>query len=231
MRILLVEDERLLRMQLQDVLSERGESVDAAANGEIGLEYGLQYPFDIAIIDLGLPGISGIEVIRTLRDKGKTFPILILTARNRWQDKVEGLEAGADDYLVKPFHVEELLARLKAMHRRVTGWGETCLNSGELLLNLSTQQISLATHAIKLTAYEYRLLEYFMMHPGQVISKLELTEYLYQQDFDRDSNVLEVLIGRLRRKLHENAEYYIETLRGKGYRFAQPVKQVQADGQ
>ena len=229
MRILFVEDERLLRMQLNDILNEKGYSVDAAANGEIGLEYGLQYPFDIAIIDLGLPGLSGIELIRTLRERGKTFPILILTARNRWQDKVEGLEAGADDYLVKPFHVEELLARVKALLRRVTGWGETCLTSAELNLHLASQQLSVNGEDVKLTAYEYKLLEYFMLHPAQVISKLELTEYLYEQDFDRDSNVLEVLIGRLRRKLNSNAEYYIETLRGKGYRFSQAVTQIQKD--
>jgi len=229
MRILLVEDERLLRLQLQDILSEKGDSLDAAANGEIGLEYGLQYPFDVAIIDLGLPDMSGIELIRNLRDKGKTFPILILTARNRWQDKVEGLEAGADDYLVKPFHVEELLARIKALHRRVTGWGESCYCSDQLRLHLASQKLFVNDDEIKLTAYEYKLLEYFMLHPSQVISKLELTEYLYQQDFDRDSNVLEVLIGRLRRKLHSDAEHYIETLRGKGYRFSQPVKQMQTE--
>jgi len=229
MRILLVEDERVLRMQLQDILAQKGDSLDAAPNGEIGLEYGLQYPFDLAIIDLGLPGLSGIELIRQLRDKGKTFPILILTARNRWQDKVEGLEAGADDYLVKPFHVEELLARIKALHRRVTGFGESVLSCGDLRLHLASQQLSILDQEIKLTAYEYKLLEYFMLHPAQIISKLELTEYLYQQDFDRDSNVLEVLIGRLRRKLHADAEHYIETLRGKGYRFSQAVKQLAAE--
>jgi len=229
MRILLVEDERLLRMQLHDILTEKGESVDAAANGEIGLEYGLQYPFDLAIVDLGLPDLSGIQVIRNLRDKGKTFPILILTARNRWQDKVEGLEAGADDYLVKPFHVAELLARVKALHRRVTGFAESCISSEQLCLQLATQRLSINGEEVKLTAFEYKLLEYFMLHPGQIISKLELTEYLYQQDFDRDSNVLEVLIGRLRRKLHSDAEYFIETLRGKGYRFSKTVKQTQMD--
>jgi len=229
MRILLVEDERVLRQQLLDILGAKGDSVDAAANGEIGLEYGLQYPFDMAVIDLGLPGISGIELIRGLRNKGKTYPILILTARNRWQDKVEGLEAGADDYLVKPFHVEEFLARIKALHRRVTGFKESCLSSENLSLHLATQQLTIDNQEIKLTAFEYRLLEYFMLHPAQIISKLELTEYLYEQDFDRDSNVLEVLIGRLRRKLHNDAEHFIETLRGKGYRFAKTVNQVQAE--
>jgi two-component system response regulator PhoP len=226
MRILLVEDEQVLRTQLQEFLSTKDFLIDPAPNAEIGLEYGLQYPIDVAIIDLGLPGMSGFELIRALRSRGKRFPILILTARDRWQDKVEGLDAGADDYMVKPFHIEELCARIHALHRRVVGWGENCLQSGDIQLYLASQRVEVRQQELKLTAYEYKLLEYFMTHPAQIISKMELTEFLYQQDFDRDSNVLEVLIGRLRKKIDPQAERYIETLRGKGYRFCADVVQL-----
>jgi two-component system response regulator PhoP len=172
-------------------------------------------------VDLGLPGLSGIELIRRLRDEGRSFPILILTARGRWQDKVEGLEAGADDYLVKPFHVEELLARLNALLRRASGWTSPVLECGPIALDTRRQTVQVEGVPVELTAYEYKVLEYLMLHAGQVVSKTELTEHIYDQDYDRDSNVLEVFVGRLRRKLDPHNRYTpIETLRGRGYRLA-----------
>jgi len=219
-KILVVEDEADLRHQLRTQLSDRGYSINVAADGEEGLYYGLEYPLDLAVIDIGLPKLSGVDVIRRLRADGKTFPILILTARGDWQDKVEGLEAGADDYLVKPFHLEELLARLNALIRRSTGHSSPIIESGPIQLNIARQSVSLAGEAVELTAYEYKVLEYLMLHRGEVISKTALTEHIYDQDFDRDSNVLEVFIGRLRRKLDPDGRIKpIETLRGRGYRF------------
>lgn len=220
MKILVVEDEAELRHQLQTQLGDRGYSIDVAADGEEGLYYGQEYPLDLAVIDLGLPKLSGVDLIRRLRAEGKAFPILILTARGDWQDKVEGLEAGADDYLVKPFHLEELLARLSALIRRSAGLSSPVIESGPIQLNIARQSLSLAGKAVELTAYEYKVLEYLMLHRGEVISKTELTEHIYDQDFDRDSNVLEVFVGRLRRKLDpEGCIKPIETLRGRGYRF------------
>lgn len=220
MRILVIEDEASLREQLLTRFREDGYAVDAAADGEEGLYLGSEFPFDVAVVDLGLPKLSGIEVIQRLRAAGKTFPILILTARGRWQEKVEGLEAGGDDYLVKPFHMEELLARIKVLLRRAAGWSQPVLRCGPVALDTVSQQVSVHGQAVDLTAYEYNLLEYLMLHNGEVVSKAELTEHLYDQDFDRDSNVLEVLVGRLRRKLDpEGVLQPIETLRGRGYRF------------
>jgi two-component system response regulator PhoP len=219
MRVLVVEDEETLREQLQARLKKEGYSVDAAGDGEDGYYLGREYPFDLAVIDLGLPKLSGIELIRRLRGEGRGFPILILTARGNWQDKVEGLEAGADDYLVKPFHMEELLARLNALLRRSAGYSSPVIENGPLRLNTATQAVSVDGEEVSLTAYEYKVLEYLMLHPGKVISKTELTEHIYDQDFDRDSNVLEVFIRRLRRKLDPEGELQpIETLRGRGYR-------------
>jgi len=219
MRILVVEDEDLLRAQLADRLKQEGYAVEQAPDGEEGLYLGEELPMDLAIIDLGLPGISGIELIRRLRAAGKDFPILILTARGNWQDKVEGLEAGADDYVVKPFHVEEVLARLNALLRRSAGFSQPVLTFGPVRIDTSGQQVGLNGAAVELTAYEYKVLEYLALHAGQVVSKTELTEHLYEQDYDRDSNVLEVFVGRLRRKLDpENSLKPIETLRGRGYR-------------
>ncbi|MEO5343369.1 MAG: response regulator transcription factor [Gammaproteobacteria bacterium SHHR-1] len=219
MRVLLIEDERALSQQLQAQLQARGHVVDCAYDGEEGLYMGRDYPLDIAVIDLGLPGINGISLIRQLRAAGKTFPILILTARDSWRDKVEGLEAGADDYLVKPFNLQELLARLAALLRRSSGWTSPLIRCGPLCLNHTEQSVSLHDRPVELTAYEYRLLAYLMLNAGKVVSKLELTEHIYEQDFDRDSNVLEVLIGRLRRKLDADGSLKpIETLRGRGYR-------------
>lgn len=221
MRILVIEDEEQLRTQLSEQLKKSGYVVDMAENGEVGLYKGSEYPVDIAVIDLGLPKMSGIEVIRELRKEGLKFPILILTARDRWQDKVEGLEAGGDDYLVKPFHVEELLARINALLRRTAGWTKPVQNFGTLTLDMGAQEVFISGKTIELTAYEYRLLEYLILHAGKVISKTELTEHIYDQDFDRDSNVIEVFIGRLRKKLDpDNQNGIIETLRGRGYRFA-----------
>lgn len=220
MRILVIEDEASLREQLLTRFREDGYAADAAADGEEGLYLGSEFPFDVAVVDLGLPKLSGIEVIQRLRAAGKTFPILILTARGRWQEKVEGLEAGGDDYLVKPFHMEELLARIKVLLRRAAGWSQPVLSCGPVALDTVSQQVSAQGQTVDLTAYEYNLLEYLMLHNGEVVSKAELTEHLYDQDFDRDSNVLEVLVGRLRRKLDpEGVLQPIETLRGRGYRF------------
>ncbi len=220
MRILLVEDERQIRDQVTQQLQNQNLTVDAASDGDEGLFLGLEHPYDVAIIDLGLPKLSGIEVIQKLRENNVDFPILILTARGRWQDKVEGLEAGADDYLVKPFHFEELSARLNALARRASGWASASLQCGSICLNPSSQDVTNNDSPVELTAYEYRLLHYMMLHAGEVLSKSELTEHIYEQDHDRDSNVIEVFIKRLRNKLDPDKTINpIETLRGRGYRF------------
>jgi two-component system response regulator PhoP len=221
MRVLVVEDEAVLREQLVTQLRQHGYAVDAAADGDEGLYAGSEYACDAGIIDLGLPGLSGMELIRRLRDQGREFPILILTARGRWEDKVEGLAAGADDYLVKPFHIEELLARLNALLRRARGWSRAQVRCGPLLLDTRTQQVHMDGVFVDLTAFEYKALEYLVLHAGQVVSKTELSEHLYDEDSDHDSNVIEVFIGRLRRKLDPGQQLQpIETLRGRGYRFA-----------
>jgi two-component system, OmpR family, response regulator PhoP len=223
MRILLVEDEAPLRETLAARLRREGFAVDVASDGEEGLYNGREVPFDVAIVDLGLPKMSGMELVRALRSEQKTFPILILTARSSWQDKVEGLKAGADDYLVKPFHVEELLARINALLRRAAGWSKPQLECGPIKLDLAAQTVAIDGMAVDLTSYEYKVLEYLMLHAGELVSKADLTEHIYQQDFDRDSNVLEVFIGRLRKKLDpEGTLKPIETVRGRGYRFSIP---------
>lgn len=220
MKVLIVEDEQQLRTQVASSLRQVGYAVEEAANGAEGLYLGMEFPVDVAIIDLGLPDLAGMDVIRRLRKAQKAFPILILTARGSWQDKVGGLEAGADDYLVKPFHVEELIARLNALVRRAAGWSLPILQFGPLSVDTSAQEVRVNTQLIELTAYEYKLLEYLALHSGEVVSKTELTEHLYAQDYERDSNVLEVFVGRLRRKLDPDNQYHpIETLRGRGYRF------------
>lgn len=225
MRVLLVEDETSLRRQLAERLAREGYAVDQAADGQEALFLGREYPIDVGVIDLGLPKLSGIEVIQQLRRAGRHFPILILTARGRWQDKVEGLESGADDYLVKPFQIEELLARINALLRRAAGWVVPVLECGPIRLDQRRQEVSVDNHPIELTAYEYKVLEYLMLHSGKIVSKTELTEHIYDQDFERDSNVLEVFIGRLRRELDpENLYQPIETQRGRGYRFTLPRK-------
>ncbi len=223
MRILLVEDEAPLRETLAARLKREGFAVDLAADGEEGLYFGREMPVDIAVIDLGLPKMSGMELVAALRKDGKKFPILILTARSSWQDKVEGLKSGADDYLVKPFHVEELLARLNALVRRASGWTRAVLECGPIALDTTAQTVSASGQQVELTSYEYKVLEYLILHAGELVSKADLTEHIYQQDFDRDSNVLEVFIGRLRKKLDpDNVLKPIETVRGRGYRFAIP---------
>jgi two-component system, OmpR family, response regulator PhoP len=221
MRVLVVEDEAALRETLKTRLIEANFTVDVAQDGEEGLFAGMEYPLDVAIIDLGLPKLAGLEVIRRLRAARKAYPILILTARDNWQDKVEGLQAGADDYVPKPFHFEEVLARLQALLRRAGGWASPELKCGAITLDTRAQTVSVESRAIELTTFEYRILEHLMLRAGEVISKGELTERLYDQDFERDSNVIEVLVGRLRRKLDpEDRLKPIETLRGRGYRFA-----------
>lgn len=220
MRALIVEDEASLRESLRAALLEAGFTVDVAADGEEGLFAGSEYPLDVAIVDLGLPKLPGLEVIRRLRAEGKTYPILILTARDRWQDKVEGLQAGADDYVAKPFHFEEILARLQALLRRAGGWASAELACGPVVLDTRTQAVRVEDRPVELTSFEYRILEHLMLHAGEVISKTDLTERLYDQDFERDSNVIEVFIGRLRRKLDPDGSLApIETVRGRGYRF------------
>ena len=221
MRVLVIEDETALRETLKAQLSEAGFTVDVAQDGVEGLFAGLEYPLDVAIIDLGLPKLTGLEVIGRLRAAGKTFPILILTARDSWQDKVEGLQAGADDYVAKPFHFEEVLARLQALLRRAGGWASPELKCGPVSLDTRAQTVKVGEAPVELTSFEYRILEHLMLRAGEVISKAELTERLYDQDFERDSNVIEVLVGRLRRKLDpEDSLRPIETLRGRGYRFS-----------
>lgn len=221
MRLLLVEDEPLLQENLTTFLQQQHYSVDTAGDGKEGLYLGREHPYDIAIIDIGLPEINGIELIKTLRSEKITFPILILTARDHWQDKVLGLEAGADDYLSKPFHNEELQARLNSLTRRAKGHASPELNFEALSINTSTKEVRVNTQAIKLTQYEYNTLEYLVLNKGAVVSKTELTEHIYDQDFDLDSNVIEVLIGRLRKKLDpQNTLKPITTLRGQGYRLA-----------
>ena len=220
MRLLIIEDEPNLRSQLQQYLQQQGYVVDAAEDGQAGLFMGQEYPVDMAIVDLGLPKLSGIEVIQKWRENNKTFPILILTARGKWEDKVEGLEAGADDYLVKPFHQEELLARTRALLRRSAGVSQPTIKFDSISINTSQQTIVVDNAELDLTAYEYKVIEYLVMNPDKVISKTELTEHIYEQDFDRDSNVIEVFIGRLRKKLDPAGTLKpIETLRGRGYRW------------
>jgi two-component system response regulator PhoP len=221
MRLLLIEDDTTLRETLALKLADGGFAVEQAADGKEGLYFALEYPIDLAIIDLGLPEISGLDIIRKVREQGKTYPILILTARDRWEDKVDGLEAGADDYVVKPFHVEEVTARVNALLRRTGGWASSTMSAGPVSLDMSRQELKVNDASIELTSYEYKIIEYLMVRAGQVISKTELTERLYDQDFERDSNVIEVFIGRLRKKMDpDNTIKPIETLRGRGYRFA-----------
>ena len=221
MRLLIVEDETALREQLSRQLDGKGYTVDTAVDGEDGLFQGREYAYDLAVIDIGLPKLSGIDLIRTLRSEGYRYPILILTARGNWQDKVEGLEAGADDYLVKPFHVEELMARLNALLRRSAGFASPRIEIGPLVLDTSTQSVTVSRQPVDLTAYEYKVLEYLILNQNKVVSKTELTEHLYDQDFDRDSNVLEVFVRRLRKKLDPEGQLQpIETLRGRGYRLS-----------
>jgi two-component system response regulator PhoP len=219
MRLLLIEDDPALQKNLNEHLIAANYLVDLASDGETGLFQGQEYPYDAAIIDVGLPIIDGISVIRLLREKNIIFPILVLTARDSWQDKVAGLDAGADDYLTKPFQSQELLARLNALIRRSAGQASPIIKNGPLIINTKSLQVEVNSQPIKLSSSEYKLLEYMMLHLDEVTSKALLTEHIYDQGFDLDSNVIEVFIRRLRKKLDPNNEYgFIETLRGHGYK-------------
>ena len=220
MRVLIIEDELELLADIKQRLEEEAYTVDTSSDGNDGYYIATEYPLDAAIIDIGLPGMSGIEIIKKLRADQSTLPILILTARSRWQEKVEGLEAGGDDYLVKPFQMEELLARLKALLRRASGTPGSELSCGCITLKPDTQQVLKDNEMIEVTAYEYKMLEYLMRHSSEAVSKSRLSDYLYPHDDDRDSNVIEVLIGRLRKKLDPDGSLKpVETLRNRGYRF------------
>ena len=219
MRILIVEDELTLSKQIQDFFSTKGFAVDVAHTGSDGYYLATEYPIDVAIVDIGLPDFSGIELISKLRKEKVNTPILLLTARSRWQEKVEGLETGADDYLAKPFHYEELLARVNALLRRSQGKAHPVLSYDNIKLDSLAQDVTVDDNKVELTAYEYKVLEYLLFRKGEVVSKSVLTDHIYDEDYDRDSNVIEVFIGRLRKKIDPNGTTKpIETLRGRGYR-------------
>lgn len=215
MRILLVEDEPTLRAQLREALEAAAYAVDEADNGRDAHFLGDTETFDAVVLDLGLPVLDGLTVLKRWRDAGRTMPVLILTARDNWSEKVAGIDAGADDYLTKPFHWEELLARLRALIRRAAGQASPVLRCGDLQLDTRSGRVTLGGQPITLTSHEFKVLDYLMHRPGAVVSRAELTEHIYAQDFDRDSNTIEVFVGRLRKKLPPGL---IETVRGLGYR-------------
>ena len=214
MRVLVVEDDQDLNRQLVNALSEAGYAVDAAYDGEEGHFLGDTEPYDTVILDIGLPQMDGISVLEQWRRNERDMPVLILTARDRWSDKVAGMDAGADDYVAKPFHMEEVLARVRALLRRSAGHAKNEIEVGPLRLDAGSSRVTLDGAPVKLTAHEYRLLAYLMHHHGRVVSRTELIEHLYDQDFDRDSNTIEVFVGRLRKKIPSEM---IETVRGLGY--------------
>ena len=219
MRILVVEDDSRFLTQLDVMLRQNGYSVDLADDGQKAEFLLNEYPYDLAVIDIGLPIIDGLTVVRNARKNDVSCPFLILTARDRWQEKVEGLDAGADDYMTKPFHNEELLARAKALIRRASGQANPSIERGPIKLDTLADEVTVNDEYIELTAYEYKVLEYLLMNQQKVVSKTELTEHIYDQDFDLDSNVIEVFVGRLRKKLDPENQYKpIETVRGRGYR-------------
>ncbi len=215
MRVLVVEDDKDLNRQLREALTDAGYVVDAAEDGEEGHFLGDTEPYDAVVLDLGLPVLDGISVLERWRRDGRTMPVLILTARDRWSDKVAGIDAGADDYVAKPFHMEEVIARIRALVRRAAGHASNEIACGPIRLDLRAGKVTVDGTAVKLTSHEYRLLAYLMHHTGRVVSRTELVEHLYDQDFDRDSNTIEVFVGRLRKKLGTDL---IETVRGLGYR-------------
>ena len=219
MRLLVVEDDKDLNRQLVTALSDAGYVVDKALDGETGHFLGDTEPYDAVVLDIGLPKMDGITILEKWRADGRAMPVLILTARDRWSDKVQGFDAGADDYLAKPFHVEELLARLRALVRRSAGHATNDLVCGPVLLDTRASKVVVDGNPVKLTSHEYRLLAYLMHHKGRVVSRSELVEHMYDQDFDRDSNTIEVFVGRLRRKLGVDI---IQTVRGLGYLLAAP---------
>ncbi|WP_449396492.1 response regulator transcription factor [Devosia riboflavina] len=214
MRILVVEDDTNLNRQLKEALTEAGYVVDVAFDGEEGHFLGDTEPYDAVVLDIGLPRMDGLSVLEEWRRAGKTLPVLLLTARDRWSDKVQGIDAGADDYVAKPFHMEEVLARLRALVRRAAGHASNEITAGPVRLDARSGRVTVDGQAIKLTSHELRLLSYLMHHKGKVVSRTELTEHLYDQDFDRDSNTIEVFVGRLRKKLPDDC---IQTVRGLGY--------------
>ncbi|MFK8035654.1 MAG: response regulator transcription factor [Hyphomicrobiales bacterium] len=218
MRVLVVEDEPDLNRQLKQALEDAGYVVDTATDGEDGHFLGDTEPYDAVVLDVGLPTMDGLSVLEAWRREGRTMPVLLLTARDRWSDKVQGIDAGADDYVAKPFHMEEVLARLRALVRRAAGHSSNEITCGAVQLDTKGNRVTVDGMSLKLTAHEYRTLSYLMHHQGKVISRTELTEHLYDQDFDRDSNTIEVFVGRLRKKLPDGL---IETVRGLGYRMGQ----------
>jgi two-component system response regulator PhoP len=219
--MLIVEDEARLRLQLARHFNQLGWVVEEAADGAEALFLGQEHPYDLAIVDLGLPAMSGIELIGSWRANKREFPVLVLTARSDWQDKVEALEVGADDYVTKPFHLEEIQARVHALQRRAAGRSHSLVDYGPVCIDFRARLVLLDGKPLNLTSFEYNTLEYLIHREGEVISKTELTEHLYDQHFDRDSNVIEVFIGRLRKKLDPgNTLKPIKTVRGAGYRFA-----------
>jgi two-component system OmpR family response regulator len=219
MRVLLVEDDADLQRLLKKALADAGYVVDSASDGEEGHFLGDTEPYDVVILDLGLPKLDGVRVLEKWRKSGRTMPVLILTARDQWSDKVSGFDAGADDYLAKPFHTEELLARVRALLRRAAGLATSEIDVGLMKIDTRTSRVTVDGNPVKLTSLEYRLLAYLAHHKGKVVSRTELVEHLYDQDFDRDSNTIEVFIGRLRKKLGINV---IQTVRGLGYSLEDP---------
>jgi len=222
MRVLVVEDDKNLREQLSGALGDAGYTVDTADNGEDGQFLGETEPYDLAILDLGLPKVDGLSVLKAWRKEGRSMPVLILSARDRWSEKVEGLDLGANDYVTKPFHMAELLARVRANVRRQTEHQSSVIEVGDLQLNSATGQVSVNGVPIKLTAYQYKVLDYLMHHAGRIVSRAELTEKIYSQDHERDSNTIEVFIGILRRKIGSDR---IITEKGLGYRLVDPAEQ------
>ena len=218
MRILVVEDDVNLNRQLKEALTEGGYVVDVAFDGEEGHFLGDTEPYDAIVLDIGLPQMDGLSVLEEWRRAGKTTPVLLLTARDRWSDKVQGIDAGADDYVAKPFHMEEVLARIRALVRRAAGLASNEIVAGSVRLDARSGKVTVDGQSVKLTSHELRLLSYLMHHKGKVVSRTELTEHLYDQDFDRDSNTIEVFVGRLRKKLPEDC---IQTVRGLGYQIAE----------
>jgi two-component system OmpR family response regulator len=214
MRVLVVEDDKNLNRQIKDALTEAGYAVDVAFDGEEGHFLGDTEPYDAVVLDIGLPQMDGLSVLEEWRRAGKSMPVLLLTARDRWSDKVQGIDAGADDYVAKPFHMEEILARIRALVRRAAGHASNEITAGTVRLDVKAGKVTVDGQAVKLTSHELRLLSYLMHHKGKVVSRTELTEHLYDQDFDRDSNTIEVFVGRLRKKLPEEC---IQTVRGLGY--------------
>jgi two-component system, OmpR family, response regulator len=219
MRILVVEDEPSLAFRLQQVLEAAGFAVDVAYDGEEGGHLGDTEPYDAAVLDLGLPRVDGVTVLQRWREAGRTMPVLILTARGRWSEKMTAFNAGADDYMTKPFEMEEVVYRLRALIRRAAGHAQPELSCGPLRLDTHTGRVTVAGDPVQLTAQEFRILSYFMHHPGRVVSRTELMEHVYDRHFDSDSNVLEVLMGRIRKKVGGDL---IQTLRGQGYRLTEP---------